>query len=85
MVPFKEVGYRELITSPAKYSKFPSKKYANNRNKNNQKPYMINENQECKMDYFAKIIEKILFTNILDVQNFSSEVINIFTKLDIKS
>ena len=29
------------------------------RNKNNQKPYMLDKNQGCKMVYFIKIIEKI--------------------------
>ena len=54
------------------------------RNKNNQKSYMINENQECKMTFFIKIIEKIFIANTWNshLQNPYSRVINTFVKLD---
>ena len=54
------------------------------RNRNNQKLYMINKNQRCKMVTSLKPLGKYLCTNILDSQNPSSRVINIFTKLDIE-
>ena len=47
------------------------------RNKNNQKPYMINKNQGCKMVALSKSMKKYLFTNIYDSHsvNSSSRVI----------
>ena len=45
---------------------------------------MINENQECKMTFFIKIIEKIFIANTWNshLQNPYSRVINTFVKLD---
>ena len=58
--------------------------YNLHRNRNNQKLYMINKNQRCKMVTSLKPLGKYLCTNILDSQNPSSRVINIFTKLNIE-
>ena len=45
---------------------------------------MINENQECKMTFFIKIIEKTFIPNTWNshLQNPYSRVINTFVKLD---
>ena len=59
------------------------------KNKSNQKPYMIKENQACKMVYFTNIIGKI-FTNIYipaSVSNYEStkspaELNSLFTWFD---
>ena len=62
---------KKIFSKHAKKSKGMLK-----RNKNNQKPYMLDKNQGCKMVYFIKIIEKIfifLYSGVT-FQNPSSRV-----------